>query len=101
MKTGRLLLIGFVLLVVAGRFVPMTLMLEPGDPEILFYTSIWFLASTFLMYPSRMVVSALGFQMEHMAALLLDLVWVTALATIIYFVPLPSVREGKRGRFRR
>jgi hypothetical protein len=97
MKTPRLILISFLIVVAVGRSMPMTVMLEPGDPWYLSYTSIWFLAAAFLLYPSNMLSLALGLSVEGIPGLFLNLAWLAALALIIYHIPFPKPLEERGG----
>jgi hypothetical protein len=87
MKTRRLILIGLLMLVAAGRIMPMTLMPEPGDPWYLHYTTMWFIAAGFLLYPSALVADAVGLSFKNAAFLIFDLAWVVILCVVIYFYP--------------
>ncbi len=66
-------------------------MIEPEDPPYLFYTTIWFLAAAFLLYPAGMLSYALRLSASSKPALLIDLIWLIILCAVVYFVPLPAV----------
>jgi len=66
---------------------PMTLMIEPGDPWYLSYTSIWFMAAGILFYPSALVSQAAGLSFSGVAHLFVDAIWLIILSLIIYFIP--------------
>jgi hypothetical protein len=66
---------------------PMTLMIDPGDPWYLSYTSIWFIVAGILLYPSALVSEAIGLSFSGVAYLLIDITWLIIICLIIYFFP--------------
>jgi hypothetical protein len=95
MRTRRLIIIGFLILIALGRIMPMTLMPEPGDPWYLSYTTIWFIAAGFLFFPSALVTQAVGLSFSGVAHLFVDAVWLIILCLIIYFISFPAtISEG-------
>jgi hypothetical protein len=66
---------------------PMTLMIDPGDPWYLSYTSIWFIVAGILLYPSALVSEAIGLSFSGVAYLFIDITWLFIICLIIYFIP--------------
>jgi hypothetical protein len=88
MKTRRLIIIGFIILVSLGRIMPMSLFPEPWHPWYMDYTTWWFIAAGFIFLPSALVSEALGlFQFGIKAYLIMDAIWLIALCLIIYNIP--------------
>lgn len=90
MKTRRLILIGLLILVAAGRVMPMTLFPEPEDPWYLRYTSPWWIAAGFIFYPSALFSQAIGISFTDNTFLIVDAIWLILLCLIIYWFPISS-----------
>ena len=72
---------------------PMTLMLEPGDPWYLSYTTIWFFAAGILFFPSALVSQAVGLSFSGVAYLFIDATWLIILCLMIYFISFPATES--------
>lgn len=93
MKIQRLIIIGFLIIISLGRLMPMTLMPEPGDPWYLRYTSIWFFAAGFLLYPSAVIANWIGLSYSRGTAYIVDLIWLIIFSLIIYNFPTRDERS--------
>ena len=89
MKSGRLIIIGALILICLGRVMPMTLMPEPGDPWYLPYTSWWWFAAGTILFPSTLISQAIGLSFSDNTYLIVDAIWLSILCLIIYKVSIP------------
>ena len=90
MKTYRLIIIGILVLIAIGRVMPMTIFPEPGDPWYLRYTSVWWIASGFIFYPSALFSEAIGLSFSENWYLVVDAIWLLLLCLLIYWFPISS-----------
>ena len=87
MKIIRWILILILLLVAAGSFAPMTLMVDPGDPLYLIYTTIWNLTAGFLLLPPDMISSLFNLPGNHFLTYTLEAFWLFTLIVLVYRLP--------------
>ena len=87
MKTRRLLIIGFIILVSLGRIMPISVFPEPWHPWYMKYMIWWFFLAGFIFLPSGLVSELLGlFTLKWRAYLVVDAIWLITLCLIIYNV---------------